>query len=160
MVAPLPLYASAVTSSSLDDARLLIPMDHGLATVSTTRGDGAIQTTVVHAGIVDHPVAGTEVAAFVARGGTAKIRYLRARPHATVVWRAGWAWVAVEGRAELCGPDDPLPGVGPDGARALLRTICVATGMPEDDWDEYDRLAAAERRTAVLVTPLRLYRNP
>lgn len=149
-----------MTSPSLDDARQLVALDHGLATVSTTRDDGAIQTTVVHAGIVDHPVAGSQVAAFVARGGTAKIRYLRARPQATVVWRAGWAWVAVEGRAELCGPDDPLPGVGADGTRMLLRTICEAAGVPQEDWDEFDRLAAAERRTAVLVTPRRLYRNP
>jgi hypothetical protein len=135
-------------------------MDHGLATVSAARADGSILTTVVHAGIVAHPLGGTDVAAFVARGGTAKIRYLRARPQATVLWRAGWAWVALEGRAELCGPDDPLPGIGAGGVRVLLRTISQAAGVEQEDWDEFDRLAAAERRTAVLVTPLRLYRNP
>ena len=146
--------------TSLDEARHLVLMDHGLAMVSTARADGSIQTTVVHAGVVAHPVSGTDVAAFVARGGTAKIRHLRARPQASVLWRAGWAWVAVEGRAELCGPDDPLPGIGAEGTRALLRTISQAAGVQQEDWDEFDRLAAAERRTAVLVTPLRLYRNP
>ncbi|HEY8545032.1 MAG TPA: hypothetical protein VIL36_08290 [Acidimicrobiales bacterium] len=149
-----------MTSCSLDDARKLVPLDHGLATVSTTRDDGAVQSTVVHAGVVTHPVTGEDVAAFVARGGTAKIRYLRERPVATVLWRAGWAWVAVEGRVDLCGPDDPLPGVDAEGAAALLREICRAAGVIEDDWDEYDRVAAAERRTAVLVSPRRLYRNP
>ena len=146
--------------TSLDEARHLVGMDHGLATVSTVRAGGSIQTTVVHAGVVPHPVGGTDVAAFVARGGTAKIRHLRARSQATLVWRAGWAWVAVEGHAELCGPDDPLAGVDPEGTRVLLRGICLAAGVPQEDWDEYDRLAAAERRTAVLVTPRRLYRNP
>ena len=146
--------------TSLDDARRLIHLDYGLATVSTARADGSIQTTVVHAGVVAHPVAGTDVAAFVARGGTLKLRHLRAQPQATLLWRAGWAWVAVEGRSELCGPDDPLTGVGADDTRALLRAITRAAGVDQEDWDEYDRVAAAERRTAVLVTPLRLYQNP
>lgn len=135
-------------------------MDHGLATVSTIRADGSIQVTVVNAGIVAHPLRGDDVAAFVARGGTHKIPNLRARPAATVVWRAGWAWFAVEGTAELCGPDDPLTGLDKAATRHLLRTIAQAAGVEQEDWDEYDRLAAAERRTAVLVTPLRLYQNP
>lgn len=135
-------------------------MDNGLATVSTARPDGSIQTTVVNAGIVAHPVAGGEVAAFVARGGTHKTRHLRVRPAATLLWRAGWAWVAVEGVAELCGPDDPLPGIDAEGCRELLRAIARSAGAEHEDWHEYDRLVAAERRTAVLVTPLRLYQNP
>lgn len=135
-------------------------MDHGLATVSTTRADGSIQLAVVNAGIVTHPVAGTDVAAFVARGGTRKIVHLRARPDTAVQWRVGWAWVTVEGAAELCGPDDPLTGLDADATRQLLQAIPKAAGVEQLDWDEYDRLAAAERRTAVLVTPLRLYQNP
>jgi PPOX class probable F420-dependent enzyme len=146
--------------TSLDDARALLRLEHGLATVSTTRADGSIQSTVVNAGIIEHPVEGTEVAAFVARGGTRKIVHLRARPLAAVLWRAGWAWVAIEGRAELCGPDDPLPGVDAEGCRVLLRSIARGAGVEQEDWDEYDRLCATERRTAVLVTPRRLYRNP
>jgi hypothetical protein len=144
----------------MDDARRLILLDNGLATVSTTRADGLIQTTVVHAGVVAHPVCGDEVAAFVARGGTSKVDHLRARPAATVLWRAGWAWVAVEGTAELCGPGDPLEGVDGDAARRLLRVVTKAAGVEHQDWNEFDRLAAAERRTAVLVTPRRLYQNP
>lgn len=144
----------------MDDARRLIGLDNALAAVSTTRADGSIQTTVVHAGVVAHPVHGTEVAAFVARGGTFKIDHLRERPAVTVQWRAGWAWVSVEGTAELCGPDDPLAGVDDTGARRLLREVSRAAGVEHEDWDEFDRLAAAERRTVVLVTPRRLYQNP
>jgi PPOX class probable F420-dependent enzyme len=146
--------------ASIDDARHMIELDHGLATVSTIRADGSIQMTVVNAAVVAHPVRGDDVAAFVALGGTHKLRHLRVRPEATLLWRAGWAWVAVEGTAELCGPDDPLKGVDTDATRDLLRTIAQAAGVPQEDWDEYDRLAAAERRTAVLVTPRRLYQNP
>lgn len=146
--------------ASLHDARRLIGLDNALASVSTIRPDGSIQTTVVNAGIVDHPVHGTEVAAFVARGGTRKIVHLRARPITALLWRAGWAWVAVEGTAELCGPDDALAGVDDEGRTALFRRIMAAAGVDHDDWDEFDRIAAAEGRTAVLVTPRRIYQNP
>ena len=135
-------------------------MDNGLATVSTLRANGSIQVTVVHAGIVTHPVKGDDVGAFVAHGGTQKLTNLRARPQATLLWRAGWAWVAVEGSAELCGPDDALPGVDADEARQLLREIARAAGSASADWDEFDRLMLADRRTAVLVNPQRVYQNP
>ena len=42
---------------------------------------------------------------------------------------------------------------------ALLRTIFVDAGGEHDDWDEYDRVMAAERRTAVLITPTRMSTN-
>jgi PPOX class probable F420-dependent enzyme len=146
--------------ASLHDARRLIGLDNALATLSTIRADGSIQTTVVNAGIVDHPVHGVEVAAFVARGGTHKIVHLRARPTAALLWRAGWAWVAVEGTTELCGPDDHLAGIDGAACAALFRRIMEAAGVDQDDWDEFDRIAAAEGRTAVLLTPRRIYQNP
>jgi PPOX class probable F420-dependent enzyme len=146
--------------ATLDDARWLVGLQSGLATLSTLRKDGSIQLTVVNAGIVPHPVKGHDTAAFVARGGTRKIVHLRHRPTAALLWRAGWAWVAIEGEAELCGPDDPLEGVDREGMRRLLRDIAQAAGVQQEDWDEYDRLVAAERRAAVLVTPQRIYRNP
>ena len=151
-------YARPV--ASLHDARRLIALDNALASVSTIRADGSIQTTVVNAGIVDHPVHGSEVAAFVARGGTRKIEHLRARPNAALLWRAGWAWVAVDGTTELCGPDDPLAGIDDTACAALFRRIMVAAGVDHVDWDEFGRIAAAEGRTAVLLTPRRIYQNP
>ena len=106
---------------------------------------------------VDH---GHPVAGFVARGGTRKIAHLRANPSASITWRAGWAWATVEGTAELCGPDDPLPGIDAERLRLLLREIFAAAGGEHEDWAEYDRVVAAERRVAVLVTPRRVYQNP
>lgn len=146
--------------ASIDDARRLIGLDCGLATLSTIRSDGSVQLTVVNAGIVEHPVHGRPVAGLVARGGTHKIDHLRACPRAALLWRAGWAWVALEGTAELCGPDDPMAGIDTTDMRLLFRTIALASGMGEDDWIEYDRLVAAERRTAVVITPERIYQNP
>jgi hypothetical protein len=77
-----------------------------------------------------------------------------------LLWRSKWSWVALEGTAELCGPADHLEGVSPAGLRQLLREIAQASGVEHEDWHEYDRLVAAERRTAVLLTPTRIYQNP
>ncbi len=145
---------------SIDDVRTLIALDHGLASVSTVRPDGSIQSTVVNAGVIPHPVREHPVAAFVARGGTRKLRHLRADPRVTLVWRAGWAWATLEGTAELCGPDDPMPGVDDERVRLLLRDVFTAAGGEHEDYAEYDRVMAAERRAAVLVTPTRIYQNP
>lgn len=146
--------------ATLDDVRRLVTLDNGLATVSTLRANGTVQSTVVNAGVVPHPVTGEHVAAFVARGGTRKLEHLRTRPVAALVWRAGWAWVTIEGSAELCGPDDPVKDVDAERMRLLLREIYESAGGVHEDWAEYDRVVAAERRVAVLVTPQRIYQNP
>jgi PPOX class probable F420-dependent enzyme len=146
--------------ASIDDVRTLIALDNGLATVSTVRPNGTLQSTVVNAGVVPHPASGRPVAAFVARGGTHKLDHLRKDPRATLLWRAGWAWATVEGTAELCGPDDPLKDVDEEGTRLLLRRVFEAAGGEHEDWAEYDRVIAVERRVAVLVLPQRIYVNP
>lgn len=138
----------------------LVPGDHGLCVVSTLRKDGTIQASVVNAGVLGHPLTGHQIAAFVARGGTRKLANLRVRPRITLVARAGWQWAAVEGQVELAGPDDPLAGIGAERRRLLLREIFTAAGGTHDDWGSYDRVMADERRTAVLVTPQRVYSNP
>jgi hypothetical protein len=95
---------------------------------------------------------------FVARGYAKKLPNLRARPRVTVVFRSGWEWVAVEGRIDIAGPDDTAL-VAADAVPALLRAVFTAAGGTHDDWDEYDRVMAAERRTAVLVHPDRITSN-
>jgi hypothetical protein len=50
--------------------------------------------------------------------------------------------------------------VGPERLGLLLREIFEAAGGEHEDWPEYDRVVAAERRAAVLVTPTRVYQNP
>jgi PPOX class probable F420-dependent enzyme len=147
--------------AAIDDIRRLVALDHGLASVSTLRDDGSIQSTVVNAGVVDHPLSGAPVAAFVGRPATHKIAHLRRNPTATLLWRAGWAWVAAEGTVDLFGPDDPLDGVADSRLPGLLREAYAAAGGGQhEDWAEYDRVVAAERRMAVLLTPSRIYVNP
>lgn len=138
----------------------LVPLDHGLSVVVTRRADHSPHATVVNAGVLPHPVTGDRSVAFVAAGGTRKLAHLRTDPTIAVVLRAGWRWAAVEGHAQLIGPDDPHPDVGDDRLRLLLREIFVAAGGTHEDWAEYDRVMSEERRTAVLVVPSRAYSNP
>jgi PPOX class probable F420-dependent enzyme len=130
-----------------------------LAVLVTTRASGEPAVSVVNAGILPHPVTGERVVGLVSQGDTPKLANLRARPRATLVFRAGWQWVSVAGPAELAGPDDALPGFEPDRLPRLLRDIFHAAGGQHPDLDEYDRVMAAERRCAVLVTPERFTPN-
>jgi len=124
--------------------------DTGLAVVSTLRADQTIQSSLVNTGIVGDRLA------FVTYGAV-KLANLRARPQLAVAFRSGWRYATVEGRAELIGPDDPSPGVDAEGLRLLLREIFTAAGGTHDNWDEYDRTMLDQRRTAVLITPARVY---
>jgi PPOX class probable F420-dependent enzyme len=146
--------------ADLDRVRELVPRENGLAVVFTSRADGTGQASIVNAGVLDHPVSGEPVVGFVVRGDTLKHKHLRRRPRTTVVFRAGWDWVAVEGDADLAGPDDELDGLDLTGVPRLLRDVFRAAGGTHDDWDEYDRVMADERRLAVLVRPERVYSNP
>ena len=133
--------------------------DHGLVVVTTLRADATMQASVVNAGVIDHPLTGAPSVALVAQGGSRKLANLRDRPETSIVARAGWEWVAVEGAAEIIGPDDPATGVDDEALRLLLRSIFTAAGGTHDDWPTYDRVMAAERRAAVFVTPRRVYSN-
>jgi hypothetical protein len=65
----------------------------------------------------------------------------------------------VEGTAELAGPQDPRPWLDAERLRLLLRAIFTAAGGTHDNWDEYDRVMLEQGRTAVLITPTRIYSN-
>ena len=142
--------------SGLEGFAALVDGDHGLCVVSTLRADGTIQSSVVNAGVLPHPVTGAQVVGLVSRGDAKRLANLRARPRASVVIRAGWQWAAVEGPVELAGPDDPMTGVDAERLRLLLREIFTAAGGTHDDFATYDRVMAEERRVAVLVTPARI----
>ena len=143
--------------TDLKDFARLVARDHGLCVMSTLRPDLTIQSSLVNAGVLDHPVTGRRVVGLVARGQTRKLANLRTRPRTTVVVRAGWEWAAVEGPVDLAGPDDRLGDLDAERIRLLLREIFTACGGTHDDWDTYDRVMAEEHRTAVLVTPARVY---
>lgn len=145
--------------TELADFAAVAARDQGLCVVATTRGDGTVQASLVNAGVLDHPRTGVPVVGFVVYGSSRKLANLRTRPHTTVVARAGWQWVAVEGTTELAGPDDPMTGVDAERLRLLLREVFTAAGGMHDDWAAYDEAMARQRRAAVLLTPRRVYSN-
>jgi hypothetical protein len=146
--------------ADIEEFRRMIAGDHGLVVVSMPREDGTVASSVVNAGVLPHPVTGETVVGMVIRGGTRKLDRLRKHPYANVVARSGWQWAAAEGRVELAGPDDPMPGVDAERVRLLLREIFTAAGGTHEDFDTFDRVMLQERRTAVLVYPERVYSNP
>ena len=143
---------------NLEQVRRLFGAEHGLSVVSLVRTDGTISSSVVNAGLLEHPVSGASTVAFVVSGSSYKRRRLRIDPRVNVTVRAGWEWQSVEGTTEMIGPLDPHPTARVD-VLALLRAVFRAAGGEHDDWDEYDRVMAAEQRTAVFVTPTRVYGN-
>jgi hypothetical protein len=73
----------------------LAAREEGLCVVSTVLADGTPQSSLVNAGVLDHPLTGERVVGFVARGDSVKLRVLRVRPALAVVARSGWQWAGV-----------------------------------------------------------------
>ncbi|OBB83484.1 pyridoxamine 5'-phosphate oxidase [Mycobacterium colombiense] len=145
--------------TTLDEAVALAKAESGLAVISTVRADGTVQASLVNVGLLAHPANGQPVLGFTTYGRV-KLANLRARPQLAVTFRNGWQWATVEGRAELAGPDDTRPWLtDADQLRLLLRDVFTAAGGTHDNWDEYDRVMAAEGRAVVLIAPTRVYSN-
>ena len=145
--------------TTLRDAVALAAADNGLAVVSTVRADATVQASLVNVGLLPHPATGEQALGFTTYGKV-KLAYLRARPQLAVTFRNGWQWATVEGRAELAGPDDAAPWLADaDQLRLLLREVFTAAGGTHDNWPEYDRVMARERRAVVLIEPTRVYSN-
>jgi hypothetical protein len=146
--------------ANIEDFRKLVAGDSGLVTVSALRDNGTISSSVVNAGVLNHPVTGQAVVGMVAMGGTKKLANWRQRPYANVVIRSGWQWAAAEGAVDLIGPDDQHPDIDAELLRLLLREVFTAAGGTHDDFATYDTVMREERRTAVFVRPDRVYGNP
>src|SRR5689334_8972596 len=145
--------------TTLDEAVALAKGESGLAVISTVRADGTVQASLVNVGLLAHPLSGAQVLGFTTYGKV-KLANLRARPQLAVTFRSGWQWATVEGRAELVGPDDEQAWLTEaDQLRLLLRDVFSAAGGTHDNWDEYDRVMASERRAVVLIAPTRVYSN-
>lgn len=145
--------------TTLNDAVALATAESGLAVISTVRADGTVQASLVNVGLLAHPETGEPVLGFTTYGKV-KLANLRERPQLAVTFRNGWQWATVEGRAELAGPDDTRPWLADaEQLRLLLREVFTAAGGTHDDWDEYDRVMASERRAVVLIAPTRVYSN-
>jgi hypothetical protein len=146
----------------LNRAQELASRESGIAVVITLRGDDTAQASVVNAGVLEHPVSGERAVGFVVQGGARKkLAYLRARPVATVVFRSGWEWVAIEGDVDLVGPDERPAGLAAEAVASVFHEIYAAAigGSPED-WAEHDAAIEGEGHVAALVRPTRVYSNP
>ena len=141
---------------TIEHVREFAAADQGLAFVSFARANGTVHSTLINAGVMTHPVTGEEVVALVVRGNTVKLAHWRRSPLATIVFRAGWSWIGLEGSVTQIGPDDPMEGFDPAGLPGLLRDIFIAAGGTHSDWEEYDRVMAAERRTGVFIHPTKI----
>ena len=146
-------------TGDLELVRRLAAADKGLAVVSTTRRDGTVHSSLVNAGVFDHPLTKEPTVALVAAGSAHKLRLLATAGRANAVFRAGWEWVSVEGPVDIIGPEHPRPDFPADQLPQLLRDIFTAAGGTHDNWAEYDRVMAEERRTAVFITPARITTN-
>lgn len=143
-------------SHTMDDVRRFAAADQGLAVISFGRPDRSVHSSLVNAGVMVHPLTGEEVVALVVRGNAVKLRHWRGVPRASIVFRSGWSWVGVEGTTTIIGPDDKYESFDPASVPQLLRDVFTAAGGTHEDWDEYDKVMASERRTAVFIHPTRV----
>jgi hypothetical protein len=140
--------------ADLEFVRELAAADHHLAMIAVARDDGTVHGSLVKAGILRDPCTGSPAVGMVIAGRARKLELLRGRRHATVVFRDGWRWAAVEGAVRLVGPDDHCRPHGASEAPPIpevLRAVYLAAGGTHDDWDEFDRAMAEDRRCAVFV---------
>lgn len=145
--------------ADLGSIEQLVPGEHGLATISLVLPNGTAHASVVNAGVLPHPVGGQPVVGFVVRGDSYKLRRIRKDNRVTVLMRVSWNWAAAVGEADIIGPQDSFDGFDAAGVPQLMRDVFIAAGGDHDDWDEYDRVMAAEARTAILVRPNRFLGN-
>jgi hypothetical protein len=143
--------------AELEDVARIAAGDHHLAVFTVARPDGSVQASVVSAGVIADPVDGAPGVAAVLAGGSRKLELLRRHGLATVVFKVGGDWAAVSGPVRLVGPDDGTD-LGLD-VPETLRAVFRAAGGTHEDWAEFDRVMATERRCAAFVRAERISSN-
>ncbi len=145
--------------ADIDLIRRVGSADHGLAVVATTRSDGSVHASLVNAGVLDNPLSGEPSVGLVVRSSALKLTYMRRSGRANVVFHHGWEWVAAEGPVTIVGPDEAASVYDMALLPGLLRDVFVAAGGTHNDWAEFDRVMADERRVAVFVALDRITTN-
>ena len=136
----------------------LAAADHHLAVLAVDRPDGSVHASVVSVGVIADPVDGAHGVAAVVGGAARKLALLRASGRATLVVKDAWEWAAVSGPVRLIGPDDGRD-LGLD-VPTTIRSVFRAAGGSHEDWAEFDRVMARERRCAVFVRADTISSNP
>jgi hypothetical protein len=146
------------TVADLELVNRLAAADHHLAVFSTPALDGSVHASLVSAGVIDDPIDGHPGVAAVVSGASRKLILLRQSGTASVVFKSGFEWAAVAGPVRLIGPDDGTD-FGLD-VPEVIRAVFRAAGGTHEDWAEFDRIRAAERRCAVFVGAAKVAANP
>ena len=136
---------------SIDDVQRFLGQETGLATVSTIQKDGGILSSVVNCGVLPHPITQELCVAFVSAGGAARLKHIERGSEVTVAIRREWKWVSVSGEADLFGPEHLPENFDPEQLRILLRDVFISAGGVHDDFEEYDKVMASEKRVVVCV---------
>ena len=132
--------------------------DHHLAVLSTAGLDGSVHASVVSAGVIDDPIDGHPGVGAVVGGTSRKLSLLRQSGMASLVFKSGFEWAAVTGPVRLIGPEDGM-GFGLD-VPEVIRSVFRAAGGTHENWAEFDRVMAAQRRCAVFVGAAKVTSNP
>jgi PPOX class probable F420-dependent enzyme len=135
--------------------RQIVAVADFFAVLATARGDGSVHASVVKAGVLDDPSTGGLSIGVVVGGGAKKLEHMRRSGTATVVFAHGGRWAAVEGPVRIVAPEDATA----EPVAELLRAIFRAAGGTHDDWEEFDRVMAEDRRCAVFVLAQRVVGN-
>ena len=136
---------------SIEDVQRFLGQETGLATVSTIQKDGGILSSVVNCGVLPHPTTQELCVAFVSAGGAARLKHIERGSQVTVAIRREWKWVSVSGKANLFGPEHLPENFDPEQLRILLRDVFISAGGAHDDFEEYDKVMASEKRVVVCV---------
>ena len=123
-----------------------------VVTFVTYRKDGRPQMSLVTVGRVG------DALAFTTRTRNAKFHNLVRDPRcALMITRPDFsAYAVLDGDAEVVGPHN----TSPDALRLKLREVYRASaGKEHPNWDEYDAAMVEQQRSAILLTPSRLYAN-
>ncbi|MFI6173276.1 pyridoxamine 5'-phosphate oxidase [Nocardia sp. NPDC051052] len=145
--------------------RSLIDTTGGLM-VFANAAEGRVPTSVINAGLIEHPVSGAPSMAHVAYGDSRRVARLAVTQQASLTVHHDRKWLTTEGRTQLVfGPwDDRFATNNPDlrldddRYAELMRTIYRKAGGGEHpDWTQYDAAMRKEQRVVVLVDLELLY---
>ena len=124
--------------------------EHHHAVLTTFRGSGAAQMSVVSVGLYRDGVA------FTTPADRAKLANLQRDPRCSLLvsrddW---WGYLILEGYAQVMSASN----TDAEELRVALRDVYpAAAGVEHPDWEKYDEAMRLDRRSAVIVVPEHTY---
>ncbi len=134
----------------LADAVKQFAEENDKAVLTTFRGSGAAQMSIITVGPYGDGVA------FTTTADRAKLANLQRDSRCSLLvskddW---WGFLVLEGRARVMSSGNTAAG---ELSMALRDVYRAAAGVEHPDWDEYDEAMRRNRRSAVIVVPEHTY---